>query len=363
VALRLGLGLARQRLGRAAPPELHYVVPGGGWVLEPIGRQLTAALRERFGWGARLISSPRALVGQIVHYGSLWTFLAHRGSRANTRNTAVATVFHGDRRPEFPELARAVDELLAHARELARVATASRIMEDRLLGWGLPRAAVVRLPLGVDLRVFRPGSAEARRASRARLGIPEQALCVGSFQKDGSGFGEGLEPKWIKGPDLLVEVLARLRRELPVVALLTAPARGYVKRGLDRRGVPWRHVVPERAEELAALYPALDAYLVTSREEGGPQGVLEALACGVPVVSTRVGLAPDVIEHGGNGLLAEVEDAGALAEAAAGLLADAGLRERLARRGPGSVADHGWDRVAERYYRELYQPLLRERGA
>ena len=63
------------------------------------------------------------------------------------------------------------------------------------------------------------------------------------------------------------------------------------------------------------LYSALDAYVVPSRQEGGPKSVLEAMASGVPIVSTRVGQATELIRDGENGRLVEVEDAEALAEA------------------------------------------------
>jgi glycosyltransferase involved in cell wall biosynthesis len=96
--------------------------------------------------------------------------------------------------------------------------------------------------------------------------------------------------------------------------LLTGPARGYVRNELDRIGVPYRHVLARSREELARAYHALDVYVVASRQEGGPKGVLEAMAAGVPLVTTRVGQAPELADHGRNGFLVDVEDAEAIAE-------------------------------------------------
>src|SRR5207302_1866793 len=104
--------------------------------------------------------------------------------------------------------------------------------------------------LGVYTVRFRPRDPESRVAARRELGLPESAFVVGSFQKDGVGWGDGLQPKLIKGPDVLLDVAERLRREVPeLVVLLTGPARGYVEAGLERLGVPCRR----------ALLPALDA--------------------------------------------------------------------------------------------------------
>jgi glycosyltransferase involved in cell wall biosynthesis len=154
----------------------------------------------------------------------------------------------------------------------------------------------------------------ARRAARARLGLPETAFVVGSFSKDGVGMGEGLEPKLVKGPDVLLDALSRLRGRVPQLQLLlSAPARGYVKAGLERLGVPYRHAPVRAYRELSPLYHACDVCLAASRQEGGPKSVLEAMASGVPVVTTRVGQAGELVSHGENGFLVEVEDAEGLA--------------------------------------------------
>lgn len=115
------------------------------------------------------------------------------------------------------------------------------------------------------------------------------------------------------------------------VVLLTGPARGYVRRGLERRGIPYRHMLFESLDELAPAYHALDLYLVTSRQEGGPKGVLEAMASGVPVVTTRVGQAQELVEDGRNGLLTNVDHLAALAEAVLRIRDDTSLRAPRAR--------------------------------
>jgi glycosyltransferase involved in cell wall biosynthesis len=56
-------------------------------------------------------------------------------------------------------------------------------------------------------------------------------------------------------------------------------------------------------EEMVNFYQSLDAYICTSRTEGGPHPLLEASSCGIPVISTRVGIAPDLIENNNNGIL------------------------------------------------------------
>ena len=82
-------------------------------------------------------------------------------------------------------------------------------------------------------------------------------------------------------------------------------------------GVTYRRVRLADLEAVARAYRAVDLCLVTSRDEGGPKAVLESMASGVPLVSTRVGQAADLVREGENGWLCEVEDAEGLVAAAA----------------------------------------------
>ncbi len=171
------------------------------------------------------------------------------------------------------------------------------------------------IPIGIDVDVFRPADEAARRATRARVGLPESAFVVGSFQKDGVGWGDGMEPKLIKGPDVLLAVAERLATRVPELhVLLTGPARGYVRAGLDRLGIPHRHLLLPDVDAVAELYPAIDVCLVASRDEGGPRAVLESMATRVPIVTTRVGQAGDLVRHGENGWMVEPEDVEGLVE-------------------------------------------------
>ncbi len=348
--------LAKRWPRRAA--RLFYIVPAKNWVLDWVGRYITRNVQRQFGMAARTRPQPPITAGDLLHYGSLGDFLTHRQHPANAHNAVVVTVFHGQRGdPERP-YSQHLEELLAHQAEFQRLVTASRIMEDRFLEWGIPPEKLVCIPLGVDLGRFRPASPQEKAEKRRALGIPEETFVVGSFHKDGQGWGDGEEPKPIKGPDILLETAAQLKGHLPLFFYLTAPARSYVKNGLDRLGIPYRHDILEDYHAIPACYHALDAYLVPSREEGGPEGVLEALASGVPLVSTRVGLAPDVVTDGQDGLLAEVEDAAALAAHLAALAADPALGGRLAAAGLHTIQAYDWPKIAARYYHEVYAPLL-----
>lgn len=308
------------------PPRsrLFLVGEGVGWSIDHDLEELAGIARRA---GVRL--ADRRLLfasrGQAAFYGSQFTLLREPWTPAPH---ALATAyFHGrPGTPGMPEFDECFAALRARHGELERIQVTHGELHDLVLSSGIDPAKVFRIPIGVDLGLFRPQTPASRGAVRVELGLPDGAFVVGSFQKDGAGFDDGLEPKPIKGPDVLLEAMRALAARVPELhVLLSAPARGYVRRGLERLGIPYRHRLVERYAELGRLYHALDAYVVPSRQEGGPKGVLEAMASGVPVASTRVGQAAELIVDGRNGRLVDVEDAEALADALVAVAGDASV--------------------------------------
>jgi glycosyltransferase involved in cell wall biosynthesis len=248
-----------------------------------------------------------------------------------------------------PEFDHAWSVLRADPHRFDRVQVTHAEMEELVLEAGVEPERIFRIPIGIDLEHFTVPGEDERLAARERLGLPGSAFVVGSFQKDGVGWGEGLEPKLIKGPDVLVAALRRVSARVPELhVLLTGPARGYVRHALDEAGIPHVHVRAGSRAELAAAFHALDAYVVASRQEGGPKGVLEALASGVPLVTTRVGQAPDIVQDGLTGLLVDVEDTEGLSNAIVRVHDDRAFAVALSRSGRP---------VAERYDNPLLDPL------
>jgi glycosyltransferase involved in cell wall biosynthesis len=310
-ARRLAAPLGAARTALWAPYSRLFVVgDGAGWVLDEEGRGLEATAR-RLGIRcapARWLPWARR---QAVFYCS--QFVLEGDALAATTHRIGTSYFHGRPGTGVPEFDGTFRGLCRHHPRVERLRVSHREMRDVVLESGIVPEKVHVIPIAVDLPRFPVQSAESRRRARAWLGIPQSAAVVGSFLKDGVGWGEGLEPKLIKGPDVLVRVLEGLRSRVPdLFVLLSGPARGYVKGHLDRLGIPYRHVFVPEHRGVGRLFQALDVCLIASRQEGGPKAVLEAMASGVPVVSTRVGQATDLVRHGENGWLTAVEEVEAL---------------------------------------------------
>jgi glycosyltransferase involved in cell wall biosynthesis len=295
---------------------------------------------------------------QSVFHTSQFTLIGLPFERDGNR-LGVAYLHGRPGTPSHPEFDTCYETVRGRHEELDRVQVSNCAMEALVLGAGVASEKVFRIPIGVDIARFRPRDADSRAAARTELGLPGSAFVAGSFQKDGVGWDEGLEPKLIKGPDVLLDVAERLHREVPDLhVLLTGPARGYVAAGLARRGVPHTHVQLPDLDAVARAYRAADVCLVTSRDEGGPKAVLESMATGVPLVTTRVGQAADLVRDGENGWLRGVEDAEGLAEAAAGVAsAPADELARVAAAARATAEENSWDALRPRWA-ELFRGFV-----
>jgi len=338
-------------------PPVQFVVENAAWAIRWVGEHVRDEVEVIAPGTIATTVEPQRLVERVVHFGSQYMWLAW-GRHMSPSNRCVVSFFHG-KREDGSEVSRHIDEFLESVPRLGRIVTSASLIEQRLLAWGVPRELVVRIPIGVDTKLFCPPTSAQREAARANLGIPSGAIVVGSFQKDGVGWGDGMEPKLIKGPDVFVKSIERLKRHVPVVVMLTGPARGFVKQGLDRIGVPFVHRYVQGHVDLVECYHALDLYFVTSREEGGPMGLMESMASGVPVVSTAVGMAPDLIVDGVTGGLTKSEDVEGIVERALQILS---LSEselvRIKEHSVAAVKVCDWSVVGRRHLEEVYRPLL-----
>ena len=169
----------------------------------------------------------------------------------------------------------------------------------------------------------------------------------------------GLAPRllWLRtfhplyNPTLALQVFADVRTSHPEATLTMAG----VDRGMEAevraraeamglRDVSFTGFVQKA--DVPAVMAAHDVYLSTPHIDNNPTTVIEALACGLVVVATRVGGVPYLVEDGRTGLLVPDDDAGAMAEAVRRALADPDLAGRLSQAGRRSVERYTWPHVA-----------------
>jgi len=334
---------------------LYYIIEPVDWSIKWDGKYITENLINLGMIRARTTATHLGIRNQIIHFGSVNTFLTSKGFKeVHNSNNTILTWFHVV--PDDPRIS-----FVKEAQKYVDVVhTASTSTREKLVEMGIPDEKIVVVPLGVDLNAFKPAPVEEKQKIREEIGIPNDKIVIGSFQKDGAGWGNGLEPKLVKGPDIFVKAVDELIKEYDIFVLLLGPARGYVKRELEKRDIPYKHIFLKNYLEIPKYYNVLDLYLVTSREEGGPKAVLEAMATGIPIVSTKVGMAPEIIKDGYNGFLADVEDVEMLTEKARKILDDGNMAKKMTENALETIRDYSWEKITKRYYAEIYSSLLEE---
>jgi glycosyltransferase involved in cell wall biosynthesis len=196
----------------------------------------------------------------------------------------------------------------------ARIAAVSRTVADEAMRWfGVPATKIALVPNGVD-EFFSPGGEE----------------------EDFILFAGTLEPR--KGIDDLIAVYEALPQPRPRLVLAGDPGWGGLK------SAPHEITGYVSRERLRDLYRRAKIFVYPSREEGFGIPPLEAMACGAPVVATRVGAIPEFA--GDAALLVDPGDREALRDAIVRLLRDPALRRELRARGPERARRYRWDASA-----------------
>ncbi len=280
---------------------------GAGWVLDWEMRELKEICSKL---GVPVIKPiwKHSYTPQSVFYSS--QFFLQRDDWMNLLPNRIGfAYFHGKPNTGDNDFDGVYRALKKNHERLTRIQVSHTEMRDIILESGIDPSKIFLIPIGINLNYFPFRSLEEKWSARAKLGIPRSAFVIGSFQKDGVGWGNGLEPKMIKGPDVFVETMKHLKKDIQeLFVLLSGPARGFLKKGLEEAKIPYHHVYLNSYPEIADLYRALDLYVISSRQEGGPKAILESMASGVPLVTTRVGQAMDLVKNGENGWMADVED-------------------------------------------------------
>jgi glycosyltransferase involved in cell wall biosynthesis len=219
-------------------------------------------------------------------------------------------------------------------------------MRDYLAAHDFDLPDVQLIPNGVDITRFEPAHGDTSIGGREQV-----VVCVSKLRYE-------------KGIDVLLQAWQLVHQQAPQAQLIIVGS-GYLQTQLEciakERGIA-------ASVEFAGLQSDVPAQLhrgglavLPSRWEGMPNALLEAMACGLPSVATRVSGSEDIIQHGVNGLLVESEDYQGMAQALLTLLRDPVLAQKYGQAAHGTVERHySLERVMDRYI-ELYQRITEHR--
>ncbi len=218
------------------------------------------------------------------------------------------------------------------------VTTGERLREQVVAESGVGAERVVSIPTGIDLARYRPGD---RAAARARLALPADAPIVGIVATLRS---------W-KGHRHLLEAMARLgAAQALLVVVGDGPQRAALEVLAAGLGIAGRVRFAGNQADVVPWLQALDVFCLPSyANEGVPQALMQAMACGLPVVATPVGSILEIVRDGATGVVVPPEDPARLAAALGALLGDPARRAALgAAARETALARFGSERMVER---------------
>ncbi len=354
ITSRGGTGYMASHICRLLHRAGHRVLVGTrtGGKVEERAREDGIALVD----GLRLVSGfhPRCLAGDVLrlrrcfreagvqivntwHSIEYWTAaLAVLGTPVRlVRTRGLVTPMRGH-----------VFNRLLHNRTAAVFATCRKIEENYRLA-GLREENVFRLADGVDTERFRPG--RDRMRVRQELGLaPETPLVANVGRMQG-----------VKAQDAFLTAMANLPADVHAAVAGDGPLRETLHEQARALGLAERvHFLGMRSD-IPDVLAAADLFALCSRgSEGSSRATLEAMATGLPCVTTTVGSLPDLIKPGRTGLLFPPNGVAELTECMEHLVNDAGLRRRLGEAACAYVRERHSEAAMLRSVEEVYQRIL-----
>lgn len=229
------------------------------------------------------------------------------------------------------------------------VVTCGEAMRQNLIDHGFPAGEVSSIPTGIDFATFRPS--HERNETRQLLSLLETAFVVLMV-----GIIRG-----VKRHEVGLRAFAEFSQRHPGARLVLA-GDGPMRTDMEKLAVALRIqdsvLFLGHRDDVADLLVAADCFLLTSRSEGVPQAITQALGIGLPVVATAVGGVPELVIDGRTGLLIPPESPEIAAQALARIADDSALAARLIAEGKAHAEQHYSQRAMLDATQSLYHRLL-----
>jgi glycosyltransferase involved in cell wall biosynthesis len=338
---RVGASLVQHPLVQAADVlHLHWVNQG---FLSLSGIQALAALQKPIVW---TLHDMWAFTGGCHYSGGCDHFMRDCGHCPMLR------------RPAEGDLSRRIVQRkkMTYSADIQYVTCSQWLANTARQSSLLRQSAVTSIPNPIDTSLFKPLSAEERRARRAALDLPvDRPIVLFSAMKVGDHR---------KGYDYFVQALAHLHQsqityEKPPYLLVLGDMQPEAMRDWPLEGRATGLV--SEPQRMADFYALADAFVIPSLEDNLPNTVMESLACGTPVVGFDTGGVPEMVGHGSEGFIVPQRDAVGLATRLAQLLSDEPMRAQMRQSARQKVLSQYSEAVVAQRYVALYERMLGKR--
>jgi len=249
-----------------------------------------------------------------------------------------------------------LDKLLLN--NFDKLIAVSDILRDEIIRNRIPKEKVMVINNGVDIEKFRlqavgdePDATSYRLQVRKSLGIGEDEKVVGTVGR--------LSKE--KGHIYLLEAVAKVISEFPAIKLLIVgdgPLKKALQATSSRLHLEDKVIFTGVRNDIPGILSIMDIFVLPSLKEGVPIALLEAMAAQKPIVATKVGAVPNLIEDKKMGLLIEPKDADAIANSIISLLKDEVMKKAIAINALEKVKNEFSSSIMAQRYSEVYKEIL-----
>jgi glycosyltransferase involved in cell wall biosynthesis len=287
----------------------------------------------------------------LLHAHQYTPFFYTATARLLYRRPPILFTEHGRWYPDYPRRKRIVLNRLVLQRRDRVVGVGESVRQALIDNEGISADRVSVIYNGIDVARYQQNGSDTRWSIRRELGLrPDDVVVVQVARLD-----------YLKDHLTAVRTMARVtacRGDVRLILVGDGPEQATIQQEICRCGLGEHVRLLGLRTDVARLLAASDVFLLTSISEGIPLTVIEAMAAGLPVVSTRVGGVAEIVEEGRTGLLAPARDDGALAEALLLLAADPALRATMGQLGRERAAAVFSEARMHDGYRQLYENML-----
>lgn len=263
--------------------DIVFISPEAGWILDGICKEIDKYYQGKTKFVYSTNSLPYAKAYFFAHYSLLKPAIL---SNPHIIGSKLA-IYHTHPR----EIGQSTEELIYFLNKTTRVFTMNSANKELLCAEGLKKKKVSVLPGGADADIFIPRNGLSRN----------QRKCVGFCL----GFRGHEHYRERKNYDLIIALVKKLQEEFDVL-IVGKNWQEYERLG-EIAALPHFRYVESPYSEYPKLYQQMDIFISASRLEGGPIPLIEAMMCNIFPVVSNTGFAPDIIRHGENGFLFDVD--------------------------------------------------------
>lgn len=229
------------------------------------------------------------------------------------------------------------------------VACSVAVREFSLRTENLSLDKVITIYNGISLNAFHPRPKNIQILNEFGLHADNKIIgMVANFSPD-------------KDHRTMLKAVAEVKKTYPQIKCLLAGV-GYLRKKTEKEttdlNLEKNVIFTGKRDDIEVFLSVMDIFVLTSLIEGLPNVILEAMACGLPIVATNVGGIPEAVEDGRSGILVKPQDNQAVADAIIKLLEDENLRKEMGRRGRETLEQRFKLERMIKDYENLYESLL-----